>query len=292
MTEQNLIKKIQQEFPQIKWKKYRYLTHGWDHDVIIFDGKLVFRIPKEKAKDLQSQLFNETQILKYLKNKLLVGLPDYQFIAKDKTFAGYPLLLGQELSPAKFKHLTIKEKHEFTKQLANFLTILHQTSKNIVNKYQVRTVNDQKNYTRLIANTEKFVFPKLKENEIKQIRNYLVEFKNSFKHSNVFIHNDLCWEHILWDKKEQKINIIDFSDQAWADPAGDFTGLWEYGDDFVKKVYKLYGGKKDNKFLYRSKLYYQQTPLFIMKDALCGCPCTFEQGYKMFKKRFKNLTIK
>jgi len=107
------------------------------------------------------------------------------------------------------------------------------------------------------------------------------------KFKRVLLHNDLTWEHILWDKKKQKVNIIDFSDRSYGDPASDFAGLWEFGSKLTNRVYKLYRGKKDDTLLYRSQLYFKRIPLFIMKDALDGYPCTFKEGYEMFRKRFK-----
>jgi aminoglycoside 2''-phosphotransferase len=286
MSGQKFFSKIKQNFPEIKWKKYQHFTNGWDHEVIILDKNLVFRLPKDKPRSLESELYHEAQLLKYLKNKLKVAVPDYTYFSKNKTIAGYKILPGTELSPTKFKRLTKIEKNKIAKQLAEFLTTIHKISKDIIKKYHVRTENDQKNYQRLVNNTKKFVFPRLKSTEIEIIKKYLVELKNAFTHPNVFTHNDLCWEHIFWDSKKQKIGIIDFSDMALTDPAVDFTGLWEYGEEFVYQVYKMYQGKKDKNFLYRSKLYFQRTPLFVMKDALCGCPCTFQEGYKMFKERF------
>jgi aminoglycoside phosphotransferase (APT) family kinase protein len=44
----------------------------------------------------------------------------------------------------------------------------------------------------------------------------------------------LTGEHILWDAKNKQINIIDFSDRAFGDPASDFTGSLEYSLNFHK----------------------------------------------------------
>jgi len=91
----------------------------------------------------------------------------------------------------------------------------------------------------------------------------------------------------LWDRKKRKVSVIDFSDCILGDPAVDFAGLHEYGLDFVKRVLSLYGCEKDEHMLHRSLLYFKRIPLFLMNDALQGWHCTFEEGYKMFKKHFK-----
>lgn len=174
MKAELFLQKIRNEFPEVKWKHHRFLTHGWDHIVIVLDDKMIFRAPKDVPKDLQSELYDEL-----------------------KSALGY-------------------------------------------------------------------------------------------KFERVLLHNDLTWEHILWDKKKQKVNIIDFSDRSYGDPASDFAGLWEFGSKLTKRVYELYRGKKDDTLLYRSRLYFKRIPLFVMKDALDGYPCTFKEGYEMFKERYYN----
>jgi aminoglycoside 2''-phosphotransferase len=285
------LQKIKNEFPQVEWKKYRILTHGWDHVVIVFDEKLIFRFPKDKED--KEEFRNEIQLLKFLGKRVKVGIPEYTFVSKDKSLAGYEMLNGQELKSSQYKRFTTSEKEKFAKQMADFLTDLHSTPNSAISKFNVRIDNPSKDYKALVNNTEKFLFPRLNKKEVLAIQNYLGELKIALdqnNYSNVLTHSDLTWEHILWDKN--KVNIIDFSDRTFGDPASDFAGLWEYGQKLVNKVYKLYKGKKDDQLLHRSQLYFKRIPLFIMKDALDGYPCTFKEGYEMFRKRYKIAKIK
>jgi len=103
----------------------------------------------------------------------------------------------------------------------------------------------------------------------------------------VLVHSDLRWEHILWDSRSKQINIIDSSDRTLGDGAIDFVGLLEYGAEFTEKVFALYSGKKDDQMLRRAQLYFKRIPLWIITDSMHGSPCTFEQGYTMFKERFE-----
>ena len=96
MKAEFFLKKIKREFPDLGWSTYTHLTHGWDHDVIILDNKIVFRFPK--SKEYAALLKDEIQLLPYLKRKVNAGIPEYKFIFKDKSAAGYPILAGRELS--------------------------------------------------------------------------------------------------------------------------------------------------------------------------------------------------
>jgi len=281
------LRRIREEFPEIKWKNYRYLTHGWDHVVVILDEKTVFRTPKDSR--YRNELKNEIQLLHYLKEKVKVGTPEYNYVSKNKSFAGYNMLMGQELTVPSFQRLNAYEKEIVAKQLAEFITTLHSTPKSAIKKFHVKSANQQKLYNDLVRDTKKILFPLLHKKDIQLTEQYFVELKKAINHNlaTTLIHNDLTDEHILWDAKNRQINIIDFSDRSFGDPASDFAGLLEYGLKFTRRVFNLYGGKKDDHMLNRSQLYFKRIPLYMMKDSFQGFPCTFEQGYTMFKKRFR-----
>ncbi|CAI9674257.1 aminoglycoside phosphotransferase family protein [Elizabethkingia meningoseptica] len=281
------LQKIKNDFPQIKWKKHRVLTHGWDHIIIVLDEKIIFRFPKDK--EYKDEFQNEIQLLRYLKKRFRVGIPEYKYISKDKSIAGYDMVRGRELTVSRFRRLSASEKDTVAKQLSGFISALHATPKSVMTKYNVRDENQEKIYKELVSNVKKLLFPRLRKKDIQLIEDYLVELKDALghKYSNALVHNDLSAEHILWDDKLKQTNIIDFSDRAFGDPAIDFSGLLEYGQKFTEKVLDLYSGKKDSQILKRSQLYFKRVPLSIMIDSMIGYPCTFEQGYTMFKKRFK-----
>jgi aminoglycoside 2''-phosphotransferase len=287
MKAEFLLQKIKEEFPKITWKTYRHLTHGWDHSVIILDETIVFRAPKRSH--YKHELKNEIHLLHYLKKKVKVGIPDYSYVSKDTSIAGYAIVTGQELTVPRFHQLSASEKERAAEQLAEFITTLHATPESIIKKYHVRTEDQEELYTELVRDTQTLLYPRLCREHVHLIEEYFEELKTALSHNyvQVLVHNDLGSEHILWDAEENQINIIDFSDRSRGDPAIDFTGLREYGPEFAERVYELYGGRKDEKMLYRSELYFKRVPLYLMNDALQGYPCTFEEGFETFKKRFK-----
>ena len=199
------------------------------------------------------------------------------------------MVSGRELTVSRFRRLTASEKDTIAKQLAKFISTLHATPKSIIIKYNVRSENQETNYKNLVRDVKKLLFPRLRKQDIQAIKEYFAELKDALDHkySNALIHNDITWAHILWDSENKQVNIIDFSDRAFGDPAIDFSGLFEYGTKFTEKVFKLYSGKKDKQMLERSQLYFKRIPLSIMKNSLQGRPVSFEHGYNKFKKEFK-----
>ncbi len=228
-----------------------------------------------------------------MKKRVKVGIPEYTFVSKDKSFAGYEILNGRELKLSQYKRFTRSEKEKFAKQMAGFLTDLHSTPNSAISKFNINLDNPSKDYKELVVNAKNFLFTRLNKKEVLVAEKYFDELKIALDQSNyqnVLTHSDLTCEHILWDKN--KVNIIDFSDRTFGDPASDFAGLWKYGQKLVNRVYELYKGKKDDQLLHRSQLYFKRIPLFIMKGALDGYPCTFKEGYEMFRKRYKIAKIK
>lgn len=285
MEKEFYLKKIKQEFPEIKWKTYRQINHGWDHLIFVLDNKTIFRFPKDK--EYRNKFWDEIQLLEYLKQKVNVQIPEYTYISKDKTIAGYKMLLGDELTLSRFQKLSSQEKNKIAQTLATFLTILHSTPKSIIKKYRVPQEDPRKEYSELVKIVRKFIYPKITQKDIESIEIYFRQLKKTLDdtYQEVLIHNDLTSDHILLDTKK-KVKIIDFSDRALADPAIDFAGLFGYGIKFTKKVFDLYSGKKDQNFLNRAYLYFKRIPLSIMKASLKGQNAKFEDGYTLFKKRF------
>lgn len=288
MRKESLLKRIRQEFPKLKWEKHRYITSGWDHHVVVLDEKLVFRTPKRPDSDPSEELLNEIGLLHYLKDKVKINIPHYQYISATWTLAGYKMLDGKELDKKLFKRLKPVEKAAAVEQYARFITSLHSVPKSVVGRYNVRIENECRLQTELVRKVRKKIFPRMHAKHIGLIEQYLQELTTSIGwiRSRTLIHNDLTGEHILWDGKRRQINIIDFSDRCYGDPAADFAGIMEYGKEFVKKVYALYGCRKDEGLLHRAELYYKRISLYMMIDSLEGFPCTFKQGYEMFEERF------
>jgi len=287
MKTEFFLQKIREEFPQLRWKRFEHITHGWDYDVIILDREIVFRFPR--TLDYTKRLNNEMQLLKYLRRRVRVGIPEYCYIAKDRSFAGYNILKGRELRLWRYRRLSLENKDIFAKQIASFITILHKTPVSVFSGCELPYEDQVKLYNELVRDLREYLFPQIQGEDIIMIERYLVEFEKILvsDYKDVLVHNDLTGEHILWDKEKGGINIIDFGDCTFGDPASDFAGLLEYGQQFIKKVFMYYGGEKDRNLMKRAQLYFKRIPLWIMVDSIKGYPISFEEGYKIFKRRFR-----
>ena len=153
----------------ITWKQHRFLTHGWDHWVIVLDDRIVFRFPKDIPENLERELFDETRLLDSLKKRVKAGIPEYAYVSQDKSFAGYKIVSGRELKPAQYRRLTLSQKGEFAGQLADFLSALHQTPKSTAAKFNVRTENNREEHASLVRDIKHFLYPRLNKKEVRLI---------------------------------------------------------------------------------------------------------------------------
>ena len=288
MEEELFLRRIREEFPDVTWTSHRYLTHGWDHAVLILDNALVFRAPKTEA--YRRGLATEVRLLRHLRPRVGVGIPDYVYESPDGSFAGYPLLAGRELDVATFGRLSEAERERIAEQLATFLTAVHETPKSVARECGVSEQDPQKDHEDLRRDTEALVLPRLAPREVDVIRAFLVELADEVHSTHVasLVHGDLNGEHILWDAENDQVNIIDFSDRSIGDPSLDFAALFAYGDGFTERVLERYLGPRDEGTLRRAKMYFRRMPVETMADALQGYPCTFEEGYAAFTERFES----
>ncbi|MCY4030225.1 MAG: aminoglycoside phosphotransferase family protein [Acidobacteria bacterium] len=286
MQEELFLRRIREEFPDVTWTSHRYLTHGWDHAVLILDEALVFRAPKTEA--YRHALANEARLLRYLQPTVDVGIPDYVYESADGSFAGYPLLAGRELDVATFGRLSDTERERLAEQLATFLAAVHETPKSVARECGVSEQDPQKDHDDLVRDVETLVLPRLAPHEVRVVVAFLAELAADLPSTppTCFVHGDLSGAHILWDAENRQVNVIDFSDGSIGDPALDFDGLMGYGRDFAGRVLERYRGRKDEGLLRRAHLYFRRGSLETMADALQGYPCTFEEGYAEFRARF------
>ena len=287
MEEGPLLRRIQAEFPDLRWTSHRTLTHGWDHAVVILDEAIVFRAPKARA--YRDALADEVRLLRYLRPRVDVGIPNYTYRAADGSFAGYPLLPGRELDVDSFRALSDSQRGRIADQLAAFLTAVHEIPKSTAREFGVSEPDPRKDLDDLRRDIEALVLPRLAPHEVPVVRAFLAEMAAESRsvHPTTLIHGDLSGEHVLWDAENQQVNIIDFSDRSIGDPALDFAGLHAYGSEFLEQVLKRYPGPKDEGTPRRARLYFRRGALETMVQSFQGYPCTFEEGHAEFLARFE-----
>lgn len=279
-----LLKRIKYEFPRISWDDYEFLNHGWDHEVIILDNKLVFRFPNSSK--YLSAFKDEVNLLNYLTQKTKTKIPSYKYVASDYSFAGYEIIPGEELSEELFQMLTEEEKRKVAEQLAEFLTALHTVPVNELGRFNITTANMVSEAKKLREQTNKFLQGVLTKDEYSQVLQILEEVDVIVNKPlpTALIHNDISASHIIWDSVSKTVGIIDFSDRCFSDPAYDFMELYLYSEALMTHVYDLYNGPKDEDFLHRVRIYLKRLGVYILVDSFINDKITFKRAKTFFDK--------
>ncbi len=290
IPKQHYLRLIEEHFPNASYKTSRIIRHGYDNIVVILDDALVFRFPMEVAR---SAFKTELRLLKELEPRITTPIPAYIYRTKDDSFGGYKKLSGDFMMPNTFRKLSREKKKAFAKELGTFLTELHAVPLSVARKAGMNQDVDaywwshatcRKNLTLM----KKFLSPKLTKAEAKWIeRKYDAYLSLSFDFKTVILHADLVGDHILFDRKLQKISgIIDFSDAEIGDPAIDFRRLWEFEESFPGAVLSHYGHPIDADFTKRSQ--FPRTVMCVphLLDAVLGKNVyfSFEENRKKLRE--------
>jgi aminoglycoside phosphotransferase (APT) family kinase protein len=283
-----LLEKIKQHQPNISCDKAEYILGGSDHEVIILDNKLVYRFPKVNAP--HNTLFDEAHLLTYLNQHIDgVQIPKYTYVADDGSFGSYEYIHGDPLSTETLNGLSEDDKDAAIQQIASFVSQLHATPLDIIEKYNVKESNPEETYRTLEENVTTFALHRLSKDEQETTLQYLANLRATLDHEfkSVLKHGDLKMNNVLWNAAEKQIKIIDFGDREYGDPADEFRWLMHYGQNVLDKILGQYQGSIDANLQSRIELQYIR-PAF--RSMWVGVERNdeqrFQSGYGIFRKYF------
>lgn len=242
MTKQHYLQTIKDNFPKLKFNTSELITSGFDDDVVILDQKVVFSFPKQKL-DCSEKFQKELKILPLLNEIVTLPIPNFIYIPKDKTFAGYKYVPGVPFVKKFVRKLSVKKKDGCAKQIAVFLSQLHSFSITKARKNGVAEAWDEKDARKFYIKRARIVFKYLAY-DFQSLKKMIDTHPMKETKKKALIHQDFTSEHILFDPKIEKIKgIIDFGDVEIADPAIDISKLWGYGEEFLDMVLVYYKTK-------------------------------------------------
>lgn len=244
-TKKDYVKLIQKHFPNLEFKKTKMIRKGCDNDVVVLDNRLIFRFPK--SEDCTRRFQAEVKLLKHLKERVNLAIPNYIYLPGDKSFGGYEMLKGQEMHSSLFKKLSREKKQKIARQIGIFLSFLHSTQITTAEKAGFPDLKEKYWYSRYSVSKryekiKTLLFPRLSKIEVDWIQAEFEKYLSlpQSSHSTV-IHGDFSSDHILFDPITAKITgILDFTDMQIAAPESEFGKLWKYGEEFVEEIVKAY----------------------------------------------------
>ncbi|MDH2444298.1 phosphotransferase [Amnibacterium sp. CER49] len=263
-----LLAAVRAAFPDLTWSRVRSIDGGWDHQVIVLDERLLLRFPNEQY--YRDVLPLEIDVLRQLDGTVAAAVPRYTHVARDGSFAGYPLLPGEPLTRARFDALPHADRRTIAVQLAEVLTAMH-TRVRIDGSVALWNLPEENEAAGRVARER---LPGLMTAaEVATALAILDDARALVAEApaEVLLHGDVYADHLLWDGRRPA--LIDWSDLAHGDPAVDLADLGIYGRPFLDMVLERYGGPADPGLRERAERYARWLAVFLLTDSFrAGMP--------------------
>lgn len=247
--------RIREIFPELEIRSLVSNDEGLTNDVVVINGELVFRFPKnDYAVDC---LKNEVRILKLLENRLSLDIPAALY-ESEKAMC-YRKISGAPLRRDILLKLETDAQRSIANQLATFHKELHGVEvKELPNPKTSVAVLFREDWTEAYRRIEEKVFPLLQRHTREWAKDHFESFladDSNFDYEPKLIHADLMPYHVLFDEQQKQINgIIDFGCAGLGDPAIDIgVVINQYGESFLEKFYRVYPEAK--LYLRRARFY-------------------------------------
>lgn len=217
--------RIRSHFPDLSFRDARLLDHSFANVVIILDKEWIFRFPRDEWQ--LAKFRRELQLLSILRSRTNIRMPDYCQVAAGNCFGGYRLIPGSELGPALFASLDRPTQETVLDQYTGFLSALHDIPTHLAGELQLPQAVDNTYYCDAYFNKRrKFLAYNLDNDLLAQLDEFFEMYRESQKFEKCVVHCDIDDNHVLWDRKGERLAIIDFGNAAMADPALDFAFLF------------------------------------------------------------------
>jgi len=274
-----LLGRIRRAFPDLRWDTCTFIDAGWDHEVMQLDAAYIFRFPN--SPEYLALLKDEIRLLAHITHSIKAPIPQYKYIAKDFSFAGYDMLPGTTLTVAVFDSLPAAKRAAVIHTIADFLSDLHSVDTSELSQFHVSS-KEFGGYSDVHSLAATYLRPQLSGDEYAAVSTMLADISSiqGCPQPTRLTHGDFAPKHLLWDG--DTLSVIDFSDRSISDPAIDFAELYTYGEDFVQQVYALYQGPdKTPHFLDRAKAYMKAIGIYALSNSYRSDKITRDEAMQL-----------
>lgn len=275
------IKKIIEKNFSINVNDIFVLGQGYDSIAYLVNHEYIFK--QSKHMEARNNLKKEIQVLKYLKGKITLQIPDIEYYSEEYCICGYRKIKGEKLTPTVYKKMNDNEKDKLAQDIALFLKEMHSVPFPDINELELNVIDDYKSDYLTLKGT---VYDKIPNNSKKYIDNLYKKILNDERitqYTNALCHNDLSCNHILI-QNHKAVGIIDFGDVSITDKDKDFVYLLEnsseeIGREFGLKVLEYYNHPNKDTAISKADLNDEYYPIEqILRGQSTGLTTMYTKG--------------
>ena len=239
-TLDELVARIRGAFPQLAFADARLIGTGDDNLVVVLDEKWVARFPR--SAEYRGRFAAELNLLSKLATSLPLPVPRYDQVSDDRSFGIYRLIRGREMTPQVFASMGLAERNAAIASLSSFLSTLHALPEETIRQSDgtiARTWSGEQ-FAALHRDVRRAEIARaVSARTLARFDAFHDAFQALAPGPSRLAHNDLTDDHILI-RNGAISGIIDFSDAAFGDPAGDFAWFWRLGEANVDLLLRDY----------------------------------------------------
>ncbi len=235
--------------PELTVETVEMNSEGLVNDVLIVNGRRVFRFPKHDW--AVEHLWHEANCLALAQQYVTMPLPHWSVYDGEllgAPFVSYQWIPGEALTRQILLRLPLADQQAVAAQLGNFLHQLHSIPLKDVENAGIRpsvTNRDSAKWQKLYDDVRELIFPHLMRfarDWVEQHFAPVLKHPEFMDHNPVFMNGDLGSYHLLYNPETRQLNgIIDFGTAGIGDPAADFACLIDqYGESFLHQMTPYY----------------------------------------------------
>ena len=212
------------------------IGQGLDSIAYLVNDEYIFK--QSKHDEAKSDLKKEIQVLKYLKGKVTLQIPDIDYYNEEYGVCGYREIKGQKLTPSIYQKMSDDEKDRLAQDIALFLREMHSMPLPGIDELELNIIDDYKSDYQALR---ELIYNKLPDSSKKYIDDLYKRILNDeriFQYQKALCHNDLSCNHIII-QNNKAVGIIDFGDVAVTDRDKDFVYLLENSHEEIGREFGL-----------------------------------------------------
>lgn len=238
---------ISHTFKDFKICTIKVIGSGYDSVAYLVNNEYIFKIKisANKKKGYTKEKAILDFLNKYLISDIKIPKIEYSYISDEFEIMGYKSIDGRFLTPKIYENMSDKQKDILKNDIAKFLKQLHNLDYSEISEYLIDNRENVLEEYKLLKET---IYDKLTKIEKEYIENFFEELDATkiFDDRKCLCHNDFSSNHLLLDKENKLVGVIDFGDAGIIDEYCDFIYLLEDSDEeigssFGEEILKLYG---------------------------------------------------